>query len=65
MPEITVTTALRLAINLLRDSAESRRMPSGAMLDERSVELHIEAAETLKESLSGLDSGMGRVNGRD
>lgn len=51
MPVTTVAAALRLAINVLRDSAESRRMPSGVMLDERPVELHIEAAETFEDFL--------------
>ncbi len=33
MSELTLADALRLAINVLRDSAESHRMPSGIALD--------------------------------
>ena len=29
MSDLTIADALRLAINVLRDSAESRKMPSG------------------------------------
>lgn len=54
MPTLTVALALRTAINVLRDSAESRKMPSGEPLDEASVQLHFDAAETLEESLSDL-----------
>jgi hypothetical protein len=54
MPTLTVALALRAAINVLRDSAESRKMPSGQPLDEASVQLHFDAAETLEESLSDL-----------
>ncbi|MFT0171492.1 hypothetical protein ACLKMY_21190 [Paraburkholderia mimosarum] len=42
------------AINVLRDSAESRRMPSGEPLDEDSVQLHLDAAGTLEYALSDL-----------
>lgn len=55
MPDLTIADALRLAVNVLRDSAESRKMPSGVPLDEQSVELHTHAAETLEESLKDLD----------
>jgi hypothetical protein len=51
---LTVALALRAAINVLRDSAESRRMPCGEPLDDATVELHLDAAETLEESLSDL-----------
>ena len=54
MSRLTTAIALRAAINVLRDSAESRRMPSGEALDEASVQLHFDAAETLEESLSDL-----------
>jgi hypothetical protein len=54
MSEMTIALALRAAINVLRDSAESRKMPSGEPLDEVSVELHRDAADTLEQSLSGL-----------
>lgn len=52
--EMTAADALRLAINVLRDSAESRRMPSGVALDESVADLHAEDAETLENSLSGM-----------
>lgn len=54
MSGLTVALALRAAINVLRDSAESRRMPSGEPLDDAGVELHFDAAETLEESLTDL-----------
>lgn len=54
MPEISIADSLRLAINVLRDSAESRRMPSGVELDESVVVLHAVAADTLEGSLSGM-----------
>lgn len=54
MPDLTTADALRLAINVLRDAAESRRMPSGIELDEITSALHSDAAETLEESLAGL-----------
>ena len=55
MPDMTPADALRLAINLLRDAAESHRMPSGIALDPAGAELHADAAETLEASLAGLD----------
>jgi hypothetical protein len=54
MSTLTTSLALRAAINVLRDSAESRRMPSGEPLDDANVQLHLDAAETLEESLSDL-----------
>lgn len=54
MLELTVADALRLAINGMRDAAEARKMPSGMALDDASVALHAEAAETLEMSLAGL-----------
>jgi hypothetical protein len=54
MPRLTTALALRAAINVLRDSAESRKMPSGEPLDDASVQLHFDAAETLEESLREL-----------
>lgn len=54
MSILTTEHALRAAIDVLRDSAESRRMPSGEPLDEFGVELHFDAAETLEESLPAL-----------
>jgi hypothetical protein len=54
MSTLTIALALRAAINVLRDSAESRKMPSGEPLDEASVQLHFDAADALEESLSDL-----------
>ncbi len=54
MSKLTSALALRAAINLLRDSAESRKMPSGEPLDDANVQLHFDAADTLEESLSDL-----------
>lgn len=51
MPDLSVTDALRLAINVLRDVAESRKMPSGVELDDAAAELHASAADVLDESL--------------
>jgi hypothetical protein len=47
MPNITNDTALRAAINLLRDSAETGRMPSGEQLPADALELHRQAADHL------------------
>lgn len=54
MSTLTTALALRAVINVLRDSAESRRMPSGDPSDDASVKLHLDAAETLGESLADL-----------
>jgi hypothetical protein len=54
MPALTTSLALGAAINVLRDSTESRRMPSGEQLDDASVKLHLDAADTLEASLSDL-----------
>lgn len=54
MPDLTLADALRLAINVLKDAAESRQMPSGIELDQATAELHAEAAETLESSLTVL-----------
>jgi hypothetical protein len=54
MSNLTVADALRLAINVLRDSAESRKMPSGMALEESIAHLHADAADTLAASLSDL-----------
>jgi hypothetical protein len=51
---LTTSLALRAATNVLRDSAESRRMPSGEPMDDASVQLHLNAAETLEDCLSDL-----------
>jgi hypothetical protein len=54
MPDLTVADALRLAINILKDAGESRRMPSGIELDQATAELHADAAETLQVSLAAM-----------
>ena len=43
--------AFRAAINVLRDSVESRRMPSGEPLGPDGVTLHARAADHLEELL--------------
>ncbi|MBC9968921.1 hypothetical protein [Ralstonia insidiosa] len=54
MPNMTTADALRLAINVLRDAAESRKMPSGVELGDAEADLHVDAAETLEASLTDL-----------
>lgn len=54
MPSLTPADALRLAINVLKDAAESRKMPSGIALDQPTADLHADAAETLETSLTAL-----------
>lgn len=54
MSDMTPADALRLAINVLRDSAESYKMPSGTTLDRATAELHADAAETLQTTLEDL-----------
>lgn len=44
---ISPDDALTLAINLLRDSAECGRMPSGVVLEPLAVALHAQAADEL------------------
>ncbi|WP_213957528.1 hypothetical protein [Variovorax sp. dw_954] len=51
---MTPADALRLAINVLRDAAEARKMPSGIALDDATAEMHADAAETLETSLADL-----------
>lgn len=51
---MTTADALRLAINALRDCAESNRMPSGVVLDSQAALLHAEAACELEEALATL-----------
>ncbi|HHV7523744.1 TPA: hypothetical protein ACUNF5_005269 [Burkholderia orbicola] len=52
--DMTLADALRLAINALRDVAETRKMPSGVGLDDATAELHASAADVLNESLELL-----------
>ena len=51
---MTVADAIRLAINALREVAESHKMPSGIELDKATAELHASAADVLDESLKQL-----------
>jgi hypothetical protein len=46
--------ALLAAINVLRDSAESRKMPNGDPLTDAVVQFHFDAADMLEQSLSEL-----------
>jgi hypothetical protein len=55
--------ALHLAIIILNDSAECRRMPSGQSLDGAEVDLHGWAAEQLKAMVERLVAReAGRLN---
>lgn len=56
MQDILLSDALRLGINVLRDVAESRKMPSGIEVDQTTADLHAEAADQLESSLAGLAS---------
>ncbi|WP_175442904.1 hypothetical protein [Hydrogenophaga sp. PML113] len=51
---MTTADALRHAINVLRDSAESGRMPNGTELDANAIAQLVEAAETLDAALDAL-----------
>lgn len=51
LPEMTNANALRLAINVLRDSAEPRRMPSGPELDDAAAGLNARSADVPDEPL--------------
>ena len=50
----TLADALRAAVNVLRDSAESGRMPSGEVLPSAALAVHAEAADRLEAELRGL-----------
>ena len=49
--------ALRAAINVLRDTLESRRMPSGLALESDAHELHERAVRRLEEMLHQVQGG--------
>ena len=57
----TLADALRAAVNVLRDSAESRRMPSGESLPPAAVAIHAEAADRLEEELRGQAAPVGKM----
>lgn len=40
----------------MRDTAESRKMPSGVAVDERTADLHADAADVLEASLADLQA---------
>lgn len=48
MANLDLADALCVAINLLKDSAESRKMPSGIPLDQATADLHADVAEMLE-----------------
>lgn len=52
MPEILLSDAISLAINVLRDVAESQKMPSGISVDLATADLHADASDTLEAFLS-------------
>jgi len=54
MNAISLADALRIAINLLREAAESRVTPSGVEMDPGLAQLHADAAEILAISLVDL-----------
>jgi hypothetical protein len=54
MSTLTPADALRLAINVLRDSAETRRMPSGLELQGGAVDMHADAADLLESLLADV-----------
>ncbi|GJH13291.1 hypothetical protein CBA19CS11_30655 [Caballeronia novacaledonica] len=54
MNAISLADALRIAINLLREAAESRVRPSGVEMDLGLAQLHADAAEILAISLVDL-----------
>lgn len=54
MSETLPSDALRLAINALRDIAESRQMPSGMAIDMKTANLHADAADELEVLLTML-----------
>jgi len=56
MNAISLADALRLAINILREAAESRTTPSGFQMDAGLAQLHADAAEILGISLGDLVS---------
>jgi hypothetical protein len=49
-----IEIALRAAISVLRDSIESKRMPSGQPLPPNGVELHAQAVDDLENWLRRL-----------
>ncbi|MDR5806427.1 hypothetical protein [Caballeronia sp. LZ001] len=56
MNNLDLAGALRLAITVLRDSSDNRRMPSGISLGAEIAALHADAAEILELSLKELSN---------
>jgi hypothetical protein len=54
MPDVPLADALRLAINVLCDTTESGKTPSGTALDDATAGLHANAADVLDRSLEQL-----------
>lgn len=59
--DLALTDALRAAVNVLRDSAEARRMPSGEALPEPAAAAHAHAADLLEEVLQDAAALAGRL----
>jgi hypothetical protein len=49
--------ALRAALNVLRDSVESGRMPSGLPLEAAARDMHVRAIEHLEPLLQQVEAG--------
>lgn len=49
--------ALRAAVNVLRDSAESGRMPSGLPLEGAALDMHQRAADQIETLVRSMSSG--------
>lgn len=58
---LALEDALRAAINVLRDSAESRRMPSGEALTSAAVDVHAGAADLLEDVLRDTGENSGKL----
>ncbi|MDR5777524.1 MULTISPECIES: hypothetical protein [unclassified Caballeronia] len=56
MNNLDLAGALRLAITVLRDSSDNRRMPSGISLGAEIAALHADAVEILELSLKELSN---------
>jgi hypothetical protein len=52
---LPLAEALRMAITILSDAAETRSTPSGFEMDAGLAQLHAEAAEVLKIALQEID----------
>ncbi len=49
--------ALRAALNVLRDSVEAQRMPSGESLKAGAAEVHEQAIDRLAKALAAVQDG--------